>query len=133
MAKKLTDKEKRQRKIKRQADEFMKTVDEFLKKKNNGSVPTEWGCCLMLLRTYYEQFIALTLAINDLDDLVFTGRYGPQPSPLLTARDKASLRLESLMSELGLTMKAASKLDIIEPVSEESPLDKYAKSKIEKR
>lgn len=41
MARKLTDKEKRQRKVKKQADEFMKTVDEFLKKKNNGTVPTE--------------------------------------------------------------------------------------------
>lgn len=127
------EKEKKEKKITKKVKKFMKSVDAFLKSKNGGKVPSEWGCSLTLLEEYYKQFIALTEEINNLDSMVINGRYGPQPTPLLLARDKAAMRLETMMRELGLTFKAAAKLDIIEPVVEESPLEKYAKNKIEKR
>ena len=71
--------------------------------------------------------------IDGMESLITIGRYGPTPSPLLAARDKASVRLETMMRELGLTLKAQSKLEIIEPVVEQSPLEAFVKNKIEKR
>jgi phage terminase small subunit len=130
---KIDEKQQKEKKITKKVKKFMKSVDEFLKSKNNGKVPPEWGCSLTLLEEYFKQFIYLTEEINSLESMVIDGRYGPQPTPLLLARDKAAMRLEAMMKELGLTFKSAAKLDIIEPVAEESPLEKYAKNKIEKR
>lgn len=127
------EKEKKEKKIAKKVKKFMKSVDEFLKSKNGGKVPSEWGCSLTLLEEYYKQFIALTEEINNLDSMVIIGRYGPQPTPLLLARDKAAMRLEAMMKEMGLTLKSQSTMSLIEPIVEESPLEKYAKNKIEKR
>ena len=87
----------------------------------------------MLLETYYEQFITLSCEIEGLDSLVVDSRYGVVPHPLLAARDKAAIRLESLMKATGITFKEAAKLDIVETVQEESPLDAFIKNKVEKR
>ena len=126
MAKKLTIIEKKTKK-------FMKSVRLFLASKSGGKVPMEWECSLMLLEEYYKQFVALTEEINKLDSVIVDSRYGPQPSALLGARDRAAIRLEALMKALGLTMKAALSMDIAEPVIEDSPLDKFIQGKIEKR
>lgn len=126
MAKKLTEVEKKTKK-------FMRSAREFLKKKNGGKVAPEWECSLMMLEEYYKQFISLTEEINNLDSLVTVSRYGPTPSPLLAARDKAAMRLEALMKQLGLTLKAALSMDIAEPVIEDSPLESFVKGRIEKR
>lgn len=126
MAKKLTEVEKKTKK-------FMRSAREFLKKKNGGKVAPEWECSLMMLEEYYKQFISLTEEINNLDSLVTVSRYGPTPSPLLAARDKAAMRLEALMKQLGLTLKAALSMDIAEVVETENPLDSFIKGRIEKR
>lgn len=133
MAKKLTEKEKNQKQIKRKVKKFMDVVRAFIEQKNGGILPPEYECSLVLLETYYEQFLSLSAEIDGLDSLITIGRYGPTPSPLLAARDKASVRLETMMRELGLTLKAQSKLEIIEPVVEQSPLEAFVKNKIEKR
>lgn len=126
MAKKLSNIEKKTKK-------FMKSVKAFLASKSGGVVPAEWECSLMLLEEYYKQFVALTEEIDKLDSMVTMSRYGNQPHPLLGARDKAAIRLESLMKSLGLTMKSALSMDIAEPVVEESPLESFVKGRIEKR
>lgn len=126
MAKKLSNIEKKTKK-------FMKSVKAFLASKSGGVVPAEWECSLMLLEEYYKQFVALTEEIDKLDSMVTMSRYGNQPHPLLGARDKAAIRLESLMKSLGLTMKSALSMDIAEPVIEESPLESFVKGRIEKR
>lgn len=125
--------QKRQMKIRKKVNKFMESVNNFLKSKNGGTVPGEYECSLLLLETYFEQFLELTEEINSLDSFTIVGRYGPAPSPLLGARDKASMRLESLMKELGLTLKAQAKLDIVEPQKDESALESFIKGKIEKR
>lgn len=126
MAKKLSETEKKTKK-------FMRSAREFLKKKNGGKVAAEWECSLMMLEEYYKQFISLTEEINNLDSLVEDSRYGKIPSPLLAARDKAAMRLEALMKQLGLTLKAALSMEIAEPVIEDSPLEEFVKGRIEKR
>lgn len=121
------------KRVTKQVKKFMKAVKEFIMAKNGGKIPPEWGCSLLMLETYYEQFIRLTEEINSLDSLITLTRYGAAPSPLLAARDKTSVRLESLLKQFGLTMKSATGMDIIEPVVEESPLETFVKNKIEKR
>lgn len=128
----LTDDEKRDNKIKNQTKKYMNSVRTFLAKKN-GEVAPEWECSLMLLEEYYKQFLALTEEINGLDSLVVDSRYGSVPHPLLTARDKAAIRLEAMMKSCGITFKEAARMELVEPVVEESVLESFVKNKIEKR
>lgn len=126
MAKKLSEAEKKTKK-------FMKSVRVFLASKSGGKVPLEWEASLLLLEEYYKQFIGLTIEINQLPSLVADSRYGVVPHPLLGARDRAAVRLESIMKSLGLTLKSALTMEIAEPVVEDSPLESFVKNKIERR
>lgn len=132
----LTDKEKRDNKIKKQVAKFMFSVRGFLANKSGGVAP-EWECSLMLLEEYYKQFLVLTEEINNLDSLVVISRYGETPNALLTARDKAAIRLEAMLKQCGVTFKEAARMEVIEPVVEESDLEKWIKAKnnnkVEKR
>lgn len=131
--KKLSENEKKNNEINRETKRFMANVEKFLKSKNNGEIPPEWHCSLMLLETYYKQFIAISKEIDNMGTMVVESRYGLVPSPLLTCRDKAAMRLEAMMKELALTFKSSVKLEVTEPVFEENPLVKFAKGKIEQR
>lgn len=128
----LTDDEKRDNKIKKQTKKFMDSVRAFLTRKS-GAVEDSWECSLMLLETYYKQFLELSDEIDGLDRLVVDSRYGVVPHPLLTARDKAAIRLEAMMKSCGITFKEAARMEIVEPAVEESVLEKFVKNKIEKR
>ena len=130
---KLNDEEIKNNKTEREVKKFMKVVREFLASKNGGEVAPEWECSLLMLETYYGQFIRLSQDIDALDSIIEPTRYGYQPSPLLKARDTTAVRLEALMKQLGLTLKSALTMDIAEPVQEESVLEKFVKNKIEKR
>lgn len=121
------------KRITKQVKKFMKAVKEFLISKNGGKIPPEWGCSLLMLESYYSQFIRLTMEIDALPSLIEQTRYGAAPSPLLKARDSTAVRLESLLKSFGLTMKSAMGMDITEVVVEESPLETFVKNKIEKR
>lgn len=125
--------EKDTKKVEKRVKKFMKSVNSYLAEKSGGSVEKAWGCSLMLLEEYYRQFLALTDEINTLNSLVVNSRYGLVPHPLLAARDKAAIRLESLMKSCGITFKEAAKMEVFDPVVEESPLDIFVKNKIEKR
>lgn len=130
----LTENEKKDNKIKNLTKKYMSSVRAFLSKKNkNGEVAPEWECSLMLLEEYYKQFLLLTEEINKLDSLVVVSRYGEVPNALLTARDKTAIRIEAMLKQLGCTFKEQAKMDIVEPVVEESVLESYVKNKIEKR
>lgn len=110
----------------------MKSVREFLARKNEGTIPPEWSMTLTMLESYYKQFIELTEEIDALPSVITDSRYGPAPNPLLAARDRTSVRLEAIADDLGLTMKSQAKLKISTP-KEETPLDKFIKGKIEQR
>lgn len=130
---KLTKEELKDNKVERKVKAFMKVVRKFLASKNGGEMAPEWECSVMMLEVYYEQFIRLCEDISNLDSLIEVGRYGPQPSALLKARDATAIRLEALLKQLGLTLKSALTMDITEPIQEESPLESFVKGKIEKR
>ena len=127
------EKQAENKRITKQVKKFMKAVKEFLIAKNGGKIPPEWGCSLLMLESYYSQFIRLTMEIDALPSLIEQTRYGAAPSPLLKARDSTAVRLESLLKSFGLTMKSAMGMDITEVVVEESPLETFVKNKIEKR
>ena len=130
---KLTEEELKGNKVDRKVKAFMKVVRKFLASKNGGEVAPEWECSMMMLEVYYEQFIRLCEDIAGLDSLIEQGRYGWQPSPLLKARDATAIRLESILKQMGMTLKSAFTMDIVEPVVEDSPLESFVKNKIEKR
>lgn len=129
----LTEKELQDKKVDKKVKEFMGVVEQFLASKNGGEVAEEWQLSVDMLRVYYSQFVRLSMEIDALPSLIEKTRYGFAPSPLLSARDKTAVRLESLMKQMGLTLKSALTMDIAEPVQEESVLEKFVKNKIEKR
>lgn len=129
----LTEDEKQKNKVERKVKSFMKVVRKFLASKNGGEVAPEWECSLEMLETYYEQFIRLNEEIKKLDSIITPGKYGMQASPLIKVRDSTAIRLEALLKVLGLTLKSALTMEIAEPVQEESELEKFVKTKIEKR
>lgn len=132
-SRKLTEKELQDKKVDARVKKFMDVVERFLASKNGGEIAPEWSLSIDMLRVYYGQFIRLSMEIDALPSLIETTRYGKSPSALLKARDTTAVRLESLMKQLGLTLKSALTMDIAEPVQEQSPLEKYVQGKIENR
>ena len=121
------------KKAERQTKKFMKSARAFLATKltgnPNGKIPDEFELNLVLLESYYKTFIMLNLQIDDLDSVVVMGRYGWQANQLLPIRDKACMRLESLMKQLGLTLKSGKLIGTTEIKEEENALDAFLKKK----
>lgn len=119
-------------KYSKETKEFMKSVKRFLEEKN-GMIPSEWEALLGMLQNFYEQYIKATDELLNCESLVVDSRYGPQPHPLLKIQAQASMQVQKLCSEFGLSMKQAQKLKIAEPKGEETALDKFLKKNIEQR
>ena len=124
--------EKEQKKVDKRVKKFMKSVRAFLVEKS-GSVRPEWECSLLLLETYLEEFMVFSIELEKLESIVTVGRNGEQPHSLFGARDKAAVSNEGLLKSLGCTFKEAAKMEVIEPVVEDSPLEAFMKNKVEKR
>ena len=116
-------------KYSKETKDFMKNVRAFLMEKNGGEIPPEWEALLAMLKNYYEQYVVATNEILDLDSLVVDSRYGPQPHPLLKIQASASIQVQKLCSEFGLSMKQAQKLKVVEPPKEETALEAFLKKK----
>ena len=133
----MTD-EQIKKKVDLKTKKFIKSAEKFLATKAGlNEVPLEWEISLIMLESYFRDFLELVLRIQELPSITFKGRYGEQPSPLLAARDKAAIRLESLLKEMGMTMKSGVKMKVVEPQKDKSSLDLFLegqnKKKIEKR
>lgn len=112
----------------------MRNVTKFIESKNDGEVPSEWEALLGMLQNYYEQYIKATNELLSSDSLIVDSRYGPQPHPLLKIQANASIQVQKLCSEFGLSMKQAQKMKIVEPKTEETPLEVFMKKKnVERR
>lgn len=124
------------KKSERLTKQFMKSARSFLATKltgnPDGQIPDEFELNLILLESYYKTFIMLNLQINDLDSIVIMGKYGWQAHPLLQIRDRACVRLESLMKQLGLTLKAGRLIGTTEVKKEETALDAFLRQKTKK-
>lgn len=131
-SRKLTAEELKRKRVDNKAKTFMDAVEKFIKSKNSGEVEPSLMCALDMIERYYKEYIMLSNSIDELDSLVIQSRYGLIPSPLLSARDKSAVRLESLLKQMGLTLKSASSMGVIEQVAEESSLEKFVKNKTKK-
>lgn len=112
---------------------YMKSVRKFLRSKNGGVIAPEWAASLVMLEEYYRTFLQMSEEISQLDSFTLDNKYSKVLHPLLRARDAASARIESLLKSLGCTFKESLKLDLTEPVTNESPLEQFMNNKIEKR
>ena len=123
-------------KAERETKKFMRDVNSYLAKKAGGKVPPEWACSCRLLCEYYKQFITLTTLIESLDDYFVPSKYGNVLNPLFGARDAAARRLERLMVQMGMTLKEANRMDMIDVAEEDdSPFATFftGQDKIEQR
>lgn len=113
---------------------FMKYVKAFLEEKNDGQIPNEFQASLMMLETYYKQFLQITAEMDSMDSIIITGRYGPQVTSLMSAQQTCSVRIESILEKFGMTMKSQKNLKINEPKEDSSPLSAFVtNNQIEKR
>lgn len=118
----------------RETKKFMKDVNAYLAKKAGGKVPPEWACSCRLLAEYYKQFITLTTLIESLDDYFVPSKYGNVLNPLFGARDSAARRLERLMVQMGITLKEANRMDMIDVAEEDdSPLATFLSGKDDRK
>ena len=119
-------------KVDKMTKKFMTSVKKFLTTKGGGEIPEEWGASMMILEAYYRQFCELNIEISQLDTLLIQGRYGVSPSPLLACRDKASVRLEAMLKEMGLTMAKAMKMNVVDVKKAKSSLEVFLDNQNEK-
>ena len=124
--------EKSMRKRKKYADEqtseFMENVNQFVCTKYGGNVPPELKCSMKLLETYYNLYVQLSDEVASLPTLIQDSRYGSVPHPLLNALNAVTIRLEKSCDNMGITLKAQSKLAIADIKQEDTPLDSWLKS-----
>lgn len=121
--------DKRRKKAERATDKFMKCVEDSLKNKMGGIIPPEWQMSLQLLEQYYTQWLMVSFELQELDSFIVSNAMGTLlEHPLVSMQNKFSIRLEKMMSEMGLTMKSAKQLQVVEPKKAESSLDKFLKA-----
>ena len=116
-------------KYSKETKDFMRNVRAFLENKNGGDIPPEWEALISMLQNYYEQYVQATTEILKLHSLIVDSRYGPQPHPLLKIQASASMQVQKLCAEFGLSMKQAQKLKVVEPPKEETALEAFLKKK----
>lgn len=114
-------------KLRRQTEEYVKIVTDFLEAKNGGVLEPTWQLSIDILKSYYYMFLQLNYEIEELPSLFLYDNKRKQytPNPILLVRDRCVTQLTQLQRELGLTIKAASKLNLVEPKKEKSILEQY--------
>lgn len=123
------DDEELKKEVAKKTKAFMKSCRTFLATKTGGEeVPPELELSLMMLESYFKEFLELTARIEKLDKLTITGRYGETPNPILNVRDKAAARLESLLKQTGLTARTQQQMGFNKPEKEGSALEEWMKS-----
>ena len=116
------------KKVSKQVRKFIKIVNNFLSTKGGGTFPKEWTLSRDLLETYYHQFLTACAEIEQLGCLyIETNRGSQKEHPLLSIRDKAAIRIEGLMKQMGLTMKSGLQLGTTDVQKAETPLDLFFK------
>lgn len=116
------------KKVSKDVRKFIKIVNNFLSTKGGGTFPKEWTLSRDLLETYYHQFLTACAEIEQLECLyISTERGGFKEHPLLAVRDKAAIRIEGLMKQMGLTMKSGMQIGATDLHKEDTPLDMFFK------
>ena len=130
---KMTEMEKKRSNIKKKVNKFMKNVEEFIKSKNSGKIPLEWEAMSDMLRDYYTQYCNASWEIERMETYLTPSRYGQTISPIFKLQATASMNVQRLCGEFGLSMKQAQKMKVKTPEKEKSALDAFFEDQIEKR
>lgn len=89
--------------------QFMGSVEKFIKKKY-GKIEQHWEGQLMLLATNYELFNQAKDEVKK-EGMLITNRFGAmEKNPLLRVITDANIQCIKLISEFGLSPKAAGKI-----------------------
>jgi len=92
-----------------QTEQFMEAVEKFIKKKY-GKIEPHWQGQLELLATNYELFHQAKKEITN-SGMLITNRFGAmEKNPMLRVITDANIQCIKLISEFGLSPKAASKI-----------------------
>lgn len=92
-----------------QTEQFMEAVEKFIKKKY-GKIEPHWQGELDLLATNYELFHQAKKEITN-SGMLITNRFGAmEKNPMLRVITDANIQCIKLISEFGLSPKAASKI-----------------------
>ncbi len=106
--------------------DYIKSVIDYLKKNdklNNVDTGT-----IHLLATSYEQYLKANEIIDEMGLVVPGAKNSVIPNPAVRiAKDAKSMCL-NLMTAMGLTLKSRTKLNQIDPDTEDSPLAELMKS-----
>jgi len=114
--------------------DFMKSVIKKLKETTN-EIDESWGAALTMLGDNYNTFILCRNQLKD-DGLTVEDRFGViQKHPLIKVQTDSQIQLVKLLQEFGLTLKSGKRLDIVDDVDEDSPLQQFVnkQNKTEKR
>ena len=118
---KMTDYEKKRSYIKKKVNRFMKNVEEFIRSKNSGKIPLEWEAMLDMLKDYYTQYCNASWEIERMETYLTPSRYGDTISPIFKLQATASMNVQRLCAEFGLSMKQAQKMKVKQPEKEKVP------------
>lgn len=128
-ARKLTPQENMKNRAERETKKYMKSVYKFLRKNNDGKIPNEYNCSLLMLESYYKQLLIFNYEIENLDSYIVDTRYGKQPNALLKARDTTVQKLDVMLKALGLTFKEQTNMKIVQiKPTEDNPLQDFLKN-----
>lgn len=128
-SRKMTVQENTNNRIDRETKKYMESVYEFLKKNNDGQIPPEYNCSLLMLKSYYKQLLIFNDEIDHLDSYIVDTRYGKQPNALLKARDTTVQKLDLMLKALGLTFKEQTNMKIVQiKPTEDNPLQDFLKN-----
>ena len=122
----LTKKEKEKNAAARKVKRYVKAVEDFIKRNNDGELPIEFEASIDMLTTYYSLYLKMSDEIDRLDSLMVTENGRVEMHPLLKSRDSVVMRLDSLLKSLGVQFKDQVKMKIIDVTKPETnPLDEW--------
>ncbi len=106
--------------------EYIKSVIDYLKK--NDKLNTVDNGTIHLLATSYDQYLKATELVNEQGLVIPGAKNSVIPHPgIRIAKDAKSMCL-NLMTAMGLTLKSRTKLNQIDPDTEDTPLTELMKS-----
>lgn len=122
----LTKIEKERNAAARKVKRYVKAVEDFIKRNNDGELPIEFEASIDMLTTYYSLYLKMSDEIDRLDSLMVTENGRVEMHPLLKSRDSVVMRLDSLLKSLGVQFKDQVKMKIIDVTKPETnPLDEW--------
>ncbi len=109
-----------------EAERYIHKVIDYLKKSDKLNAIDEGAA--HLLASSYDQYIKANQLINEQGLVVPGAKNSIIPHPAVRIAKDAKSMCINIMTAMGLTLKSRTKLNAIDPDSEDSPLVEFMKS-----